>query len=69
MRAVLYGFALGVYGLQQRPALPGALQWSVSAVLFAVAVAFAGWAFRREARWLRRAGFCTAVVGAALVGY
>ncbi|QCP49239.1 DNA internalization-related competence protein ComEC/Rec2 [Trinickia violacea] len=69
MRAVLCGFALGVFVLQQQPALPGALAWSVSALLFVAAVAFARWVFRREARWLRRAGFCAIVVGAALVGF
>jgi competence protein ComEC len=69
MRAVLCGFALGVFALQQQAALPGTLSWSVGAALLAVAVAFAGWTFRREARRLRHAGFCAVVVAAALIGF
>ncbi|WP_207001104.1 DNA internalization-related competence protein ComEC/Rec2 [Trinickia mobilis] len=69
MRAVLCGFAVGVFVLQQQAALPGALQWSVGAASLAAAIACAGWAFKREARWLRSARICAAVFAAALAGF
>ncbi|TKC82612.1 DNA internalization-related competence protein ComEC/Rec2 [Trinickia terrae] len=69
MRAVLCGFALGVFCLQQQAALPGALHWVIGAALLAVAIAFAVWAFKRRTRWLRHAGFCALVVSAVFAGF
>jgi competence protein ComEC len=67
MRLVLCGFVLGIVLLQQRPALPGSLEWGVAAMLFVAAGASAAVLLIRSASSRAGAHF-TPMLGVARLG-
>jgi competence protein ComEC len=69
MRAVLCGFAVGVFVAQQQAALPDARVAGCGAVALIVAAVLAQRVFRRGARFSRGAGFCALLLAAALAGF
>ena len=69
MRAVLFGFALGVLWLQQQAELPGWLALSALGASACALIAVARLCFVRGAVWSSRAGWFAVLVAAACVGF
>jgi competence protein ComEC len=69
MRAVWFGFALGVMWLQQQAALPGWLTLSALGASACALIAVARLCFVRGAVWSSRAGWLAVLLAAACVGF